>query len=234
MKLSTRIALTQTLLCLANTILISSSTTVFEGPVSFFCSDATCRIPNNCDESLAGNPLREVVKETDDPEIYSDISGAFQIEAPCVMECEGCGGVPGSQEKTDENDSCIGIAGFVYCPETNECLRPWESSCPLTGATLLLEGPGILQCEDGARCTDVSEDCEIGLGSFSISGKYIPGLLGDYALDEKCSMTCVGCDCADCSSREESSTTTITSGSSVSLQGFSSVLFGLILIALML
>lgn len=208
-------------LYLASTIQGSGATTVFEAKVAIYCEDATCRIPAGCDDSI--DLPSGAVKSEDDPELFSNINGNFVLKEPCVMECDGCGALVGSREIDDPNDTCIGNAGFVYCPETNECIRPFDTSCPIAGTlTFDLVGPGTLKCKDDARCIDLTDGCEISFGAFGVGGKYIPGLLGDYALPENCEIICSNCICEGCSNDFNANPTTPTPDTTTPTGGDSS------------
>jgi len=38
----------------------------------------------------------------------------------------------GTKKKTMSDDNCVGMGGYSWCEALNECVRPWETTCPDT------------------------------------------------------------------------------------------------------
>lgn len=163
------------------------ATTEFEGGIRISCVEGTCTFNEDCVnlDAIPGVPTEgsSTILE------YTEISGDVTLKpASCRAECSGCQGIPGSDNSTA--GGCIGSAGFVYCPETDSCIRPWENACPIEGASFV--GPVDITCSSGGRC-NLSEDCEISVGSFVIGGLYLDGLIGTYSIPEGCTAICQEC-----------------------------------------
>lgn len=165
--------------------------TEFEGGLRIICTNGTCTFNEECANlDTVPGVLTLNASETE----YTDISGEIVLEpSSCRAECSGCTGVPGSDKDVG---GCIGSAGFVYCPETDECMRPWESNCPFEGVSFI--GPVNIICSRGARCNNLSKECNISVGSYTIGGLYLDGLIGTYTLPEGCAAVCEGCYCENC------------------------------------
>jgi len=81
------------------------------------------------------------------------IDANLPIEEPIVGEDE------------DEH-GCIGSAGYIWCPELEKCVRPWEEECeswekeieengfPETGGELPVLGAPLACTEDARVCSD--------------------------------------------------------------------------------
>jgi hypothetical protein len=66
---------------------------------------------------------------------YTNITGnVFLKPDTCQAICD-----TGCLQSDQEDSECITSAGYTYCPETDDCIRPWEQNCPFEGA--LLVGP---------------------------------------------------------------------------------------------
>lgn len=192
---------------LVGAILVATSKTLaqdtisFTGIVSIGCTDGSCIFLGDCD-SLSDVPGDQ---EPDNDDEYTNINGEIRLTpATCQANCTGCIGIPGSDEIDDQ---CIATAGYVWCPELEDCIRPWSTNCPFEGDTYI--GPAAIDCTNG-RCNDLSEDCAIEIGSAVVGGPYLSGMEGMYNLSEGCTATCQGCTCDDCTEVEdESSSSTI-------------------------
>jgi len=99
----------------------------------------------------------------------------------------GCFQILGSDK---DEGGCIASAGYVYCPEIDNCIRPWEENCPFEGT--LFEGPITIICDDG-RCNNVTGGCAIDVDDDVYYGPYIWGLEGEHGIPEGCSGICTGC-----------------------------------------
>lgn len=166
------------------------NTTEFQGEVRLTCMNGTCTFSEDCANLTVPGTLvpDDIVIE------YTDITGDVELTpASCQAECSDCMAVPGSDK---DEGGCIRSAGYVYCPETDECVRPWESKCPLQGTSFT--GPVDIQCESGARCATSSDSCELTIGSYTIGGFYLTQLEGSYTVPDKCDLTCQGCTCDGC------------------------------------
>jgi hypothetical protein len=102
-----------------------NGTTTYTGTIGVGCTDGTCTISGTCDEPVVPNGT-----DLGDG-LYTDINGEVYVSPDtCVAECDdNCMPIPGS----DSSNGCIGSAGYVYCPETQECIRPWLTNCPFNG-----------------------------------------------------------------------------------------------------
>lgn len=105
------------------------------GNIGIDCTDGTCTISGTCnnEETLMLNAT-----EVGDG-VYENIYGEIYLSpTTCVAVCDdNCMSIPGS-DSTD--NGCIGSAGYVYCPETQECIRPWmDNNCPFDGT--VWDGP---------------------------------------------------------------------------------------------
>lgn len=169
--------------------------TLIQGGIRIDCTNGTCIFDANCEDiNPTTVPGTLVVDEFGNNYTYIDITGEVTLQPPtfCQAECTGCRGIPGS----DTFGDCQGSAGYVYCPETDECIRPWEDNCPFEGANFI--GPVDIICASGSRCNDLSIECDIQIGSFTIGGLYLDNLVGTYSLPEGCTATCEGCNCEGC------------------------------------
>ncbi|CAB9515362.1 expressed unknown protein [Seminavis robusta] len=95
--------------------------------------------------------------------------------------------MPGSDR--DEN-GCIGSAGYIWCPELQECVQPWDQDCPVEGTKF--EGPATIQCSADMRCS-ASDACLIDMGQYFVTGPYMTGVNGTLNLPEGCTANCTGC-----------------------------------------
>lgn len=167
------------------------NTTLFEGVIRIGCVNGTCAFNEDC-INLDSVPGTLVLGSAEIE--YTDILGDFALEpSSCQAECSDCLAIPGSDQ---DEGGCTGSAGYVYCPETDQCLRPWESACPLEGSSFA--GPVDINCTAGSRCSTVSDDCELSVGSYTIGGFYLTGLEGAYTIPDKCVLKCQGCVCEGC------------------------------------
>jgi hypothetical protein len=180
----------------------------FPGDTQIFCRNATCTFdPETC----AG---LNYTLESDSLVTKTGISGLIELEADCVAECSNCLTIGANILNQDQNDPCDPSTGSVFCPETEECVRPWEeNSCPFNGTEFV--GPVDLVCdnEGGSRCTNMSDACTFSAGTWNFGGFYLPNLLGTYSLPENCTATCQGC-CVDCSTETNDDTPADTSPTS--------------------
>jgi hypothetical protein len=177
-------------MALLATLATMAETTSFEGIVSIGCTDGICTFSGECDSlSVPGDV------DGQDDSSYTNIDGEIRLTpSTCQAECStGCVGIPGSDQT---NEECIGSAGYIYCPELDDCIRPWDTNCPFDGDAL--EGPAEIVCASGARCNDLSDECVIEAGSAAVGGPYLSGLVGTYNLPEGCTATCEGCTCEGC------------------------------------
>ena len=162
---------------------------VFTGTISIGCTDGVCTISGDCDPSLT------VPGDDQGDGSYSNIDGEVRLSpSTCQADCtSGCIVIPGSD--LDDN-KCIGSAGYVHCPELEDCVQPWSTNCPFDGDRLV--GPTEIVCFEGARCNALTKDCLIEIGSASIGGPYLTDLEGTFTLPEGCAATCEGCTCNGC------------------------------------
>jgi hypothetical protein len=114
----------------------STTAETYTGNIGIGCTNGTCTISGTCndnEDSLVPGNATDVGDGT-----YENIYGEIYLSpTTCIAECdENCIPIVGSD--TAEND-CIGSAGYVYCPETQECIRPWLDNCPFDGT--VWDGP---------------------------------------------------------------------------------------------
>jgi hypothetical protein len=187
MKSFDSVHLLQALLLLLPLPSLHADTTTYTGTDTLGCTDATCTLGGECDESV----LTITPGMTEDNITFTEITGELVIfPETCTAECEGC-----ISTGADE-DECTGSGGFVYCPERDECIRPWQENCPFEGDRFV--GPVELNCVEDARCNDLTDACSIAIGSAFVGGPYLSGLVaGVYVLPEDCLATCDGCTCMD-------------------------------------
>ena len=162
-------------------------TSIFTGVTTLGCTSGTCTFGGVCNESV---PVL-IDGTTTDNITFTEITGEVLIwPETCTAECDLACLETGFQEE------CIGSAGFTFCPETGECIRPWQENCPFAGTRFV--GPMVMYCNETARCNDMTEDCTIARGSATIGGPYLSGLgPGEYELPNQCELTCEGCSCVD-------------------------------------
>jgi len=177
-----------------------TKTDVFHGGISISCTNGTCVFDDKC-INLDTVPGTKVSNNSQLVVEYTGISGQFSLEpasSVCGAECSNCVAIPGSDRSSIGN--CTGSAGYVYCPETSSCIRPFETNCPFTGT--IFKGPVDIICtaddgsnasSTGGRCNNLSAACKIAVGSFTIGGLYLDGLIGTYTLPKGCEATCQGC-----------------------------------------
>lgn len=160
----------------------------FTGTISIGCTNGTCTITGPCDDlSVPGNAT-VVGGGENASSSYSNIFGDITLTpTTCTAVCEGCVAIPGSD--SDEG-GCIASAGYVYCPELDSCIRPWEENCPFNGTQFV--GPLNITCE-GGRCNNLTEDCAVELDSAVLGGPYLSDLDGNFTLSDGCIATCQGC-----------------------------------------
>jgi hypothetical protein len=176
----------------------------FEGGTELVCVDGRCSAPldNECLWSNEDNSTQFGAF------YFPGLNGPFEVPSGCTLNCTGC--EPTDTESTttvaptsssapligggqDEN-GCFPSAGYDWCPETQECIRPWEQTCPIDGETF--EGGTELTCVDGRcsapaddKCLWSNEDNSTQFGTF-----YLTGLNGTYVVPSTCTLNCTGCE----------------------------------------
>ena len=92
-----------------------------------------------------------------------------------------------------DEHGCAITAGYVHCPATDSCIRPFSTACPVEGGTEFA-GPASIRCSSG-RCSLAGEGCELKAfgGTFALGGYYLADLDGGYDLGGGCVATCEGC-----------------------------------------
>jgi hypothetical protein len=228
---------------LATVVLLSAPSSTgaipatFTGTISIGCTDGRCNVTGPCDAlSVPGDAV--VVNDGGDDTTsesvlsYSNIVGDFILTPnTCSATCDGCVAISGSD--TDEG-GCIASAGYVYCPELDSCIRPWQENCPFDGSQLV--GPIKITCSSG-RCNNLSEKCAVESGSAVLGGPYLSDLEGNFTLSDGCIATCQGCSSDSINADVESPTGspapqavvgwTATTSIALSLMGVILVPFGL-------
>ena len=130
------------LLLLSYLCQLPTNAETYTGNIGIGCTNGTCTISGTCDESNDELDSFLVLNATDVGDdgslLYENIYGQIYLSpATCTAVCDdNCIAIPGSD--SDQNE-CIGSAGYVYCPETQECIRPWLDNCPFDGT--VWDGP---------------------------------------------------------------------------------------------
>jgi hypothetical protein len=163
----------------------------FNGPTKIQCNEGRCSVNEECS-------IQEENYTISGPYL-TGLVGNYTLPEGCTVNCTGCnedegyvvGGGP------DEN-GCYSDAGEVFCPELSTCVQPWVEGCPVLGKPL--DGPMNIQCNEG-RCS-VNEACSIQVGTYTIGGPYLTGLVGNYTLPETCTAICTGCEEVNLGSRD--------------------------------
>jgi hypothetical protein len=187
MKSFGSVGLLQALFVLLTSPSLNADTTTYTGTTTLGCTDGTCTLGGACNDTV----VAIMPGMTEDNVTFTEITGEVVIyPETCTAECEGC------ISTGADVDECTGSAGFVYCPERDECIRPWEENCPFEGDRFV--GPVELNCVEDSRCNDLTEACSIAIGSATVGGPYLSGLAeGVYELPKGCLATCEGCTCVD-------------------------------------
>ena len=109
----------------------------YTGNIGIGCTNGTCTISGTCDENNQQELLELNATAVGDG-LFENIYGQIYLSpTTCTAVCDdNCIAIPGSD--SDQNE-CIGSAGYVYCPETQECIRPWLDNCPFEGT--VWDGP---------------------------------------------------------------------------------------------
>jgi hypothetical protein len=152
---------------------------IYNGTIGIGCNNGSCNFTGVCD-SLA-------VPGADwGLGVYTGITGdVFLAPSTCQAECsDRCAAI------AEADPGCIGNAGYVYCPETDSCIRPWEENCPFDGTFFV--GPTSISCVNG-RCNNLTSTCNVAFGSAVLGGPYLLGLNGEYLFSSDCTATCDGC-----------------------------------------
>ena len=152
---------------------------IYNGTIGLGCSNGSCNFTGVCNDlAVPGTFLGRG--------IYVGITGdVFLSPSTCQAECgERCTAI------AEADPGCFGNAGYVYCPETDSCIRPWEENCPFEGR--LFVGPTNITCVNG-RCNNLTTTCDVALESAILGGPYLSGLNGEFSLSSDCSATCAGC-----------------------------------------
>jgi hypothetical protein len=90
-----------------------------------------------------------------------------------------------------DDNGCFLSAGYVWCPELDECIQPFADDCPLEGESFV--GPIVVDCSDDMRCS-VTKDCVIKeAGGNFVQGPYLTELTGNLNIPIGCTATCTGC-----------------------------------------
>jgi hypothetical protein len=112
--------------------LAQESTTSYSGPSGLGCTNGSCIFSGSC-------IILAVPGDDQGKSHYTNITGKVYLKPDtCQATCDsGC-------TQIDQADSdCIISAGYTYCPETDNCIRPWEQNCPFEGT--LLVGPAKIK-----------------------------------------------------------------------------------------
>ena len=152
---------------------------IYNGTVGLGCSSGSCNFTGVCQNlAVPGTFLGNGV--------YTNITGdVFLSPSTCQAECtERCDLI------AEPDPGCIGNAGYVYCPETDNCIRPWEENCPFEGS--LFVGPTNITCVNG-RCNNLAPSCNVAFESAILGGPYVSGMNGEFELSSDCYATCAGC-----------------------------------------
>lgn len=196
---------------------IQAPAEVYNGTISIGCTNGSCEFSGKCDDLAVPGVQAEASQE------YSEINGEIRLKpSSCRADCTGCVDIIGSES---DNHNCIGSAGYVYCPELDDCVRPWIENCPFEGETF--SGPVEIFCTYG-RCNNLSKECAIEIGSVVVGGPYLTGMNGAYTLPEGCNATCERCTCDGCDLLDEGSSAILGAPAHLS------VFFGMTLVAAIL
>jgi len=96
-----------------------------------------------------------------------------------------------SYGKPEPGTPCNPGTGYSYCPSLDECLRPWEETCPVPDGAAFT-GPVTLACEDGATCASNTK-CTWTKDEASFASYFFADLHGAFALPDGCAVNCTAC-----------------------------------------
>jgi hypothetical protein len=121
---------------------------VFVGGLLFFgciSHDSTTNETNNFDVLQNGSPT--VSNGIGDSLPDAGDSGQGTEDSEPETGNSNAGGMVGNDS---DAHGCIGSAGYVWCEEKQECIRPWEEECGSAGD----------QCKAYVNCTSNLDSCE--------------------------------------------------------------------------
>ena len=183
----------------------------FEGGTELTCVDGRCSTDEECSYEDGSAQYAGFY--------FPDLNGPFEVPSNCTLNCTGCEPTESTTTAapTSSSTSMLGgpdengcIPGEDWCPETQECIRPWEQTCPIDGETF--EGGTELTCVDGRcsapaddKCLWSNEDNSTQFGAF-----YLTGLNGTYVVPSTCTLNCTGCEPAVAATTTAATTTAAT------------------------